>query len=76
MSDQNILTQALTNTLISRRTFLKWSAVLGGTAALASGGLNGGLQQVAEAAKENGVLFSDQEKALLKELGEALGATA
>ncbi len=50
MSDQNILTQALTNTLISRRTFLKWSAVLGGTAALASGGLNGGLQQVAEAA--------------------------
>jgi branched-subunit amino acid aminotransferase/4-amino-4-deoxychorismate lyase len=33
-------------------------------------------QQVAEAAKENGVLFSDQEKALLKELGEALGTTA
>ncbi len=33
-------------------------------------------QQVAEAAKENGVLFSDREKALLKELGEALGATA
>ena len=43
MSDQNILTQALTNTLISRRTFLKWSAVLGGTAALASGGVNVGL---------------------------------
>ena len=37
MSDQNILTQALTNTAISRRTFLKWSAVLGGTAALAYG---------------------------------------
>lgn len=50
MSDQNLLAQALTNTLISRRTFLKWSAVLGGTAALASGGLNVGLQQIAEAA--------------------------
>jgi hypothetical protein len=33
-------------------------------------------QQVAEAAKENGVLFSDQEKGLLKELGEALGTAA
>jgi hypothetical protein len=33
-------------------------------------------QQVAEAAKEGGVLFSDQEKALLKELGEALGVGA
>ena len=33
-------------------------------------------QQVAEAAKENGVLFSDQEKAMLKELGEALDASA
>ena len=45
MSDQNILTQALTRTLISRRTFLKWSAALGGTAALA-GGLDLGLQPV------------------------------
>jgi hypothetical protein len=33
-------------------------------------------QKVAEAAKESGVLVSDQEKALLKELGEALGASA
>ena len=32
-------------------------------------------QKVAEAAKEGGVLVSDQEKALLKELGEALGAS-
>ena len=31
-------------------------------------------QKVAEAAKDGGVLVSDQEKALLKELGEALGA--
>ena len=50
MSDQNILTQALTNTLISRRAFLKWSAVLGGTAAIAGGGLSVGLQPVAAAA--------------------------
>jgi len=33
-------------------------------------------QKVAEAAKDGGVLVSDQEKALLKELGEALGASA
>lgn len=33
-------------------------------------------QKVAEAAKDSGVLVSDQEKALLKELGEALGASA
>jgi anaerobic dimethyl sulfoxide reductase subunit A len=45
MSDQNTLTQALTNTLISRRTFLKWSAVLGGTVAL-SGGVGVGLKKV------------------------------
>ena len=49
MSDQNILTQALTQTLISRRTFLKWSAVLGGTAALA-GNLEVGLQPAQAAA--------------------------
>ena len=50
MGDQNLLVQALTDTMISRRTFLKWSAVLGGTAALAGGNLNVGLQSVAEAA--------------------------
>lgn len=33
-------------------------------------------QKVAEAAKDGGVLVSDQEQALLKELGEALGASA
>jgi anaerobic dimethyl sulfoxide reductase subunit A len=49
MSDKNILTQALTDTAISRRSFLKWSAVLGSTAALA-GGLDLGLKPV-EAAK-------------------------
>src|SRR5512139_2701303 len=33
-------------------------------------------QKVAEAAKDGGVLISDQEKALLKELAEALGTSA
>ena len=33
-------------------------------------------QQVAEAAKDGGVLISGQEKALLKELREALGASS
>ena len=49
MSDQNSITQALENVVLSRRTFLKWSAMLGGTAALAGGGLNIGLQTAAAA---------------------------
>ena len=60
MSDQNILTQALTSTLVSRRSFLKWSAVLGGTAALA-GGLDFGLKPV-EAAKTATAVAPDQGK--------------
>ena len=49
MSEKDWVTRVLTDTMLSRRTFLKWSAVLGGTAALA-GGVNAGLQTVAEAA--------------------------
>ncbi|MCC6190041.1 MAG: twin-arginine translocation signal domain-containing protein, partial [Anaerolineales bacterium] len=37
MSAKNILTTALTETALTRRSFLKWSAALGGTAALAGG---------------------------------------
>jgi len=51
MSDQNILTQALTETSLTRRSFLKWSAALGGTAALA-GGLSYGLKAAETAAVE------------------------
>ncbi len=51
MSDKNFLTKALTNTALNRRSFLKWSAALGGTAALA-GGLGYGLKAV-KAAAEN-----------------------
>ena len=45
MTQQNFLAKALTETAVSRRSFLKWSAALGGTAALA-GGLNLGLKTV------------------------------
>ena len=52
MSEQNFLTRVLTDAVLSRRSFLKWSAVLGGTAALAANGLNVGLQKTASAAPE------------------------
>jgi anaerobic dimethyl sulfoxide reductase subunit A len=50
MTEKNFLTKTLTNTVLSRRSFLKWSAALGGTAALA-GGLNYGLKAVEAAAE-------------------------
>ncbi len=50
MTEKNFLTKTLTNSVLSRRSFLKWSAALGGTAALA-GGLNFGLKKVAAAAQ-------------------------
>ena len=49
MTEKNFLTKALTETALTRRSFLKWSAALGGTAALA-GGLNFGLKTVEKAA--------------------------
>ncbi len=49
MTENNFLTKALNDTVMSRRSFLKWSAALGGAAALA-GGLNFGLKTVAKAA--------------------------
>jgi anaerobic dimethyl sulfoxide reductase subunit A len=45
MSEKDFLTKALTDTAVTRRSFLKWSAALGGTAALA-GGLKFGLKAV------------------------------
>jgi len=51
MTEKNFLTKTLTDTVLSRRSFLKWSAALGGTAALA-GGMGYGLKAV-EAAAEN-----------------------
>ncbi|MCC7449320.1 MAG: molybdopterin-dependent oxidoreductase [Anaerolineae bacterium] len=54
MSDKTFLDELLTDTVLSRRSFLKWSAALGGTMALAQGGTAFGLEQAgnsAEAAK-------------------------
>ena len=50
MTEKNFLTKTLTETMLTRRSFLKWSAALGGTAALA-GGVSYGLK-VAEATAE------------------------
>ncbi|MHB8777157.1 MAG: molybdopterin-dependent oxidoreductase [Anaerolineales bacterium] len=45
MTENNFLTKTLTDTVLTRRSFLKWSAAVGGSAALA-GGLNFGLKTV------------------------------
>lgn len=51
MSNKDFLTKTLSDVMLTRRSFLKWSAALGGTAALA-GGVRYGLKAV-EAAAEN-----------------------
>lgn len=53
MSENNFIQKALTETVMTRRSFLKWSGALGGTAVLA-GGLSYGLEAVAERAKVQG----------------------
>ena len=50
MTEKDFLTKTLTDTVLSRRSFLKWSAALGGTAVLA-GGINYGLKTVKAAAE-------------------------
>ena len=52
MSEKNFLARALNETVLTRRSFLKWSAALGGTAALA-GGLSYGLKSMEAAAQED-----------------------
>lgn len=47
MSREDFITKALNDTVLSRRTFLKWSGALGGTAALA-GGVSYGLRSTPE----------------------------
>lgn len=51
MSNKDFLTKTLTDTVLTRRSFLKWSAALGGTAALA-GGVNLGLKAMEEVAAQ------------------------
>ncbi len=53
MTEKNFLTKTLTDTALTRRSFLKWSAALGGTTALA-GGLNYGLKAAEETAVSEG----------------------
>ena len=56
MSEKNFLTKALTDAALTRRSFLKWSAALGGTAVL-TGGVKSGLkavEAVTEAAVDQG----------------------
>jgi anaerobic dimethyl sulfoxide reductase subunit A len=62
MSNEDFLTKALTDTAVNRRTFLKWSGALGGTAVLA-GGLNYGFKQVSarESAQELARTNSDSQ---------------
>jgi anaerobic dimethyl sulfoxide reductase subunit A len=50
MSEKDFLTKALTETALTRRSFLKWSAALGGAAALA-GGVGVGLKKVKDVAQ-------------------------
>jgi anaerobic dimethyl sulfoxide reductase subunit A len=50
MSEKDFLTKTLTETALTRRSFLKWSAALGGAAALA-GGVGFGLKQVKDVAQ-------------------------
>ncbi len=52
MSKEKFLTDILNGTLLTRRSFIKWSAVLGGATALAANGLGVGLEPKALAAQD------------------------
>jgi anaerobic dimethyl sulfoxide reductase subunit A len=53
MSENDLLTKSLEDTVLTRRSFLKWSAALGGTMALAGGGLKFGLKTAERAAAQS-----------------------
>lgn len=57
MTETNFLTKTLNETILTRRSFLKWSAALGGTAALA-GGLKFGLKTAEAAASSQSQRFT------------------
>ena len=57
MTQNNFLTKALNDTVMTRRSFLKWSAAIGGTAALA-GGVDYGLKAI------EGAAAADEEQTL------------
>jgi len=51
MSEKNFLTKTLNDTVLTRRSFLKWSAALGGLAAVTGGGATYGLKAASAAAE-------------------------
>jgi anaerobic dimethyl sulfoxide reductase subunit A len=51
MADENFLTKPLTNTTLTRRSFMKWSAALGGATVLAGGGMSFALEAAGQTAK-------------------------
>lgn len=57
MIEKNFLTKTLNDTVLTRRSFLKWSAALGGTAALA-GGLKFGLKAAQSAASDDSQIMT------------------
>ena len=57
MTEKNFLTKTLNDTVMTRRSFLKWSAALGGTAALA-GGIKFGLKAAEAASSSNSQLLT------------------
>jgi anaerobic dimethyl sulfoxide reductase subunit A len=58
MGQNNFLKETLENTVLNRRSFLKWSAALGGSAALVGGGLSLGLNAAQESSAGTKVVWS------------------
>ncbi len=58
MGENNFLKETLDNTVLTRRSFLKWSAALGGSAALVGGGLTLGLQAAQDSSPGAKVVWS------------------
>jgi anaerobic dimethyl sulfoxide reductase subunit A len=57
MTEMNFLNKALKETILTRRSFLKWSAALGGTAAL-TGGVKFGLKTAQAAASADSQIMT------------------
>ena len=54
MTEKDFVTKFLTETKMTRRSFLKWSAALGGASVLAGGGIKFGLESTEKAAAQAG----------------------
>ena len=58
MGENNFLKETLDNTVLNRRRFIKWSAALGGSAALVGGGLSLGLKAAQDSSPGEKVVWS------------------